>query len=353
MKNDAGCCEKAVDIGSEMLPSQSKHGNGATPVADPGSGPCQPQQTQSNRVLFVLDGANLTFSFGEALYAGLGMDRTENGRPPLSSTGLLLAMQQFEHWVAPKESEVPVANHSTVSVVIPKNFIVGTKGSVCDGYMARSSSSGSGHGVLERVTERLYRNVLLSSLGRQCDPVTAAPRLVVVNRAGGHNFDDDVLVLKTAVKLGGGDGRYGFAVSRDKFRDHWRKRSHEFGFHGPKASSKAKVCDPTRTVRYEQQCNLDRLVARTMQAWLACHRLSYSFTVSIVQGQITEMCPAERWRLCRKLMEGLRSDDSAPPRVRPHLRASHAGVTALVRFNLRIDDKQKKCMSALGLPECW
>ena len=106
--------------------------------------------------------------------------------------------------------------------------------------------------LLQRVrgsgSDAVYRNIRLDALLDYRVPAPDAPvegqRAVIVvdrDRRGGHSFDDDVVVLRTAVFGGGPLRTHGFAVSRDQFRDHWRKRSHEVGFFGPLARKRCRV----------------------------------------------------------------------------------------------------------------
>ncbi len=126
------------------------------------------------------------------------------------------------------------------------------------------------------------------------------------------------------------------------------------------------------------------------QAWMARHRLSYSFTTTVGgKRYVSDLSPRDRWTLCRKLLTAEPSEETESNRSgggggggigggggsegggggggggdgvdgtgksngsRPVLKAQHAGVTVTVRFNLRIDDAQKAAVSAAGVPPLW
>lgn len=249
--------------------------------------------------LFVLDGANLVFSLGAALWTTLGLEREHHGRPCLSSRAILLALRQFQLWSDSNNSSF------LFYVLAPKVLVEGRVGGICDGFQIPSCSScnsGDSHnkrkqaskkqencfpsyknrqivdkqdkcqlqqlhqGVqvqktvsedIEIVRNGRYRNTLLNSLikcqqnkvndyningcsGNQCSGIRSSLKLV--SRRAGHSYDDDLAVLRAAVHGGGPDKSRGFAVSRDKFRDHARKRFHEIGFGGHNGKNDCKVC---------------------------------------------------------------------------------------------------------------
>ena len=237
----------------------------------------------------VLDGANIVFSFGQALWSGLGMEPKEHGRPPLSSAGIVLALCQCRDWALSKTDTLADSlpksrsnGHRAFSfrLVLPSNFVQGRRGGVCDGFIVRRNDSLSekpqtsqsprpGH-FMKSVRAGVFRNerlaMLLTTRGSEeffathCSSSSIAtcfrePVIKSVNRdrRGGKSFDDDVVVLREAVALGGGGclhhGHKGFAISRDKFRDHWRKRSHEVGFHGDLKRTGAQQCKVCALIR--------------------------------------------------------------------------------------------------------